>query len=139
MTMQMTDGVTNYLVAQGMRPEPAYFGQSSFRVGWRVRVNDLELVYRLDGDSLVICDFAAADGTEGASDAVTTFIRLIHRIERGGVPLRDVRGMLFETASNPSLNALRLRLATVLEAQGAYWREIDGDWWLHYPVAGSRQ
>jgi hypothetical protein len=138
MTMQMMDGVTNYLKAQGMRPEPAYFGESSFRVGWRVSVNDLELVYRVDGDSLVICDFAAVAGTDGASDAVTTFIRLVHRIERDGVPLRDVRGMLFETASNPALNALRRRLAIVLEGQGAYWREIDGDWWLHYPVAGVR-
>ncbi|AJY42128.1 secretion protein [Burkholderia humptydooensis] len=139
MTEQTADGVTNFLVAHGMRPEPAHFGQSSFRVGWRVRVNDLELVYRLDGDSLIICDFVAAEGTNGASDAVATFIRLIHRIERGNVPLRDVRGMLFETASNPSINELRRRLASVLEAQGAYWRKIDGDWWLHYPVAGSRQ
>ncbi|WP_240674618.1 secretion protein [Burkholderia stabilis] len=137
--MQTMDGVTNFLVAQGMHPEPAYFGQSSFRVGWRVRLNDLELVYRLDGDSMVVCDFAAVESANGVSDAVATFIRLIHRIERSGVPLRDVRGMLFETASNPSLNDLRRRLATVLEAQGAYWREIDGELWLHYPVGGARQ
>ncbi|KVW47275.1 secretion protein [Burkholderia ubonensis] len=139
MTEQTADGVTNFLVAHGMRPESAYFGQSSVRVGWRVRVNDLELVYRLDGDSLIICDFVAAEETNGASDAVATFIRLIHRIERAKVPLRSVRGMLFETASNPSISELRRRLASVLEAQGAYWREIDGDWWLHYPVAGAEQ
>lgn len=134
----MADAVTRFLLVQGLSPEPAYFGQSSFRVGWRVRVNDLELVYRTDNESMVICDFAAVEGANGASDAVMTFIRLIHRIERGGVPLRNVRGMLFETVSNVPLNCLRRRLVSVLEAQGAYWREIDGDWWLHYPITTAR-
>ncbi|RKT98653.1 secretion protein [Burkholderia sp. Nafp2/4-1b] len=134
MLTENLDVATRYLQAQGMHPEPAYFGESHFRIGWRLRVNDLDLVYRLVDDSLVVCDLAACSGGSGPSDAVATFIHLVHRMERAGIALREVRGTFFETVSNAQLNRLRQRLAMVLEAQGAYWREIDGDPWLVYPV-----
>ncbi|AOJ04760.1 MULTISPECIES: hypothetical protein [Burkholderia] len=137
MQAEALDAATRYLQTQGMHPEPAYFGGSRFQIGWRVRVNDLDLVYRLVDDSLVVCDLAASGGGGGASDAVATFIHLVHRMERAGIPLREVRGTFFETVSNAQLNRLRQRLATVLEAQGAYWRDIDGDPWLIYPVGAQ--
>jgi hypothetical protein len=137
--MQVTpiDEVTHYLQIQGMKPEPAYFGASGFQIGWRICVNDLDLVYRFADGSLIVCDLSAQEGNDASSDAVATFVHMVHRLERAGIPLREVRGMLFETLSNPRLNRIRHRLAAVLEAQGAYWRDIDGDPWLIYPVAAT--
>jgi hypothetical protein len=129
------DEVTHYLQIQGMKPEPAYFGMSSFQIGWRICVNDLDLVYRFVDGNLIVCDLNAQEGDDASSDAVATFVHMVHRLERAGIPLREVRGMLFESLSDPHLNCIRHRLATVLEAQGAYWREIEGDPWLIYPVA----
>ncbi|RQR48099.1 secretion protein [Burkholderia sp. Bp9126] len=134
MQAESLDVVTRYMQAKGMSPEPAHFGDSAFRIGWRVQLNDLDLVYRFVDDSLVVCDLTRRDGLSGSSDAVSTFIRLVHQIEHDRIPLREVRGMFFDTASNAQLNRLRRRLATVLEAQGAYWREIDGDPWLIYSM-----
>ncbi|KWN63611.1 secretion protein [Burkholderia ubonensis] len=131
------DAVTRYLRAQGFDPQPAYFGESGFRVGWRLRINDLELVYRLDKGSLIVCDLVAKERSQGASNAVATFIHLVHRIERSGVPVQEVCGMFIETASDPELNRVRRRLALVLEAQGACWQEIDGEPWLLYPIGAT--
>lgn len=134
---QAMDAVTCYLKKSGMNPEPAYFESSSFMIGWRIQVNDLELVYRLDEDCLIICDLVSKK--ESSSDAVSTFIHLIHRMERSGVQMREVRGMFLQTLSNPGLNRMRERLAAVLEAQGAYWQEIDGDSWLVYSLERARR
>ncbi len=136
---QMMDAVTCYLKKSGMKPEPAYFESSSFMIGWRIQVNDLELVYRLDEDCLIICDLVSLRESSGSSDAVSTFIHLIHQMERSGVQVREVRGMFVKTLSNPEINRMRERLAAVLEAQGAYWQEIDGDSWLVYSLERARR
>lgn len=122
----------------GIESEPAFFGQSAVQIGWRIRLRNLELVYRQEDDVLIICDLRLCDISTVSSGAVATFIGLIHRLEKES-RLREVRGMLIETMANPQLNQLRSRLATVLEAEGAGWQEIDGENWLVYPMRTTWQ
>jgi hypothetical protein len=139
MTTEPLDPVTRFLKAQGLEPQVACFESSDFVIGWRIRAEGFELVYRVEDDQLIVCDFQAVHSVGGGGDAngaVLAFVRFIHRIERH-VPLSHVRGMFVESLSNPALTALRQRLSRVLESQGAEWREIDGDPWLVYPMSAG--
>jgi hypothetical protein len=133
------DPVGSYLRTLGLTPEIAYFGASEFPIGHRVRPAGCELVYRLDGDELIICDFLAAAEDDQAGKAVLAFIRLIHQIERHVREVTAVRGMFMAQLSDPDLSVLRERLARALEGQGAEWREIDGEPWLVYPMRAARR
>ncbi len=133
------DPLTVRLKAQGMEPTKACFESSDFVIGWRVRLADFELVYRVEGDELIVCDFQPTARGD-SNGAVMSFIRFVHSIERQVAQLACVRGMFLESLSHPELTEDRRRLARVLEAQGATWREIDGDAWLVYPMrAGKAQ
>lgn len=135
MALTTLDPVTHFLKSVGLQPEVAYFEKSDFVVGWRIRSNAFELVYRQEGNQLIICDFAANEGALDASNgAVIAVLQLIHRIERAVPQLRLVRGLFIETLSNPHVNKLRERLARVLEGQGAVWADFDGEQWLTYPL-----
>jgi hypothetical protein len=150
MTTEPLDPVTRFLKAEGIEPEVACFESSDFVIGWRIREAGFELVYRVEDDQLIVCDFHAlesqaleshalesAGGGGDANGAVRAFVRFIHRIERHVPQLRSVRGMFVESLANPALTALRQRLSRVLESQGAAWREIDGDPWLVYPTSAA--
>lgn len=131
------DALTTFLHGQGECTEVAYFGQSEFVVGRRLRQSEFEIVYRQEGHEVVIADFAAARGHDDTG-AVSGFIRLIHRIERGMPQLQRVRGLFVRSETQPQLNHIRERLSRVLERQGAHWEVIDGDAWLVYPMQAAR-
>ncbi|HWX12092.1 MAG TPA: secretion protein [Trinickia sp.] len=140
MTTEPLDPVTRFLKAQGLEPQVACFESSDFVIGWRIRAEGFELVYRVEADQLIVCDFQAVHAAGGGGDAngaVLAFVRFIHRIERHVPQLSNVRGMFVESLSNPALTALRQRLSRVLGSQGAEWCEIDGDPWLVYPMSAG--
>lgn len=131
------DALTTFLHGQGESTEVEYFGQSEFVIGRRLRQGEFEIVYRQDGREVVIVDFAAIGRCDDAG-AVSGFIRLIHRIERGVPGLQRVRGLFVRSEAQPQLNHVRERLSRVLERQGAHWEVIDDDEWLVYPLQSGR-
>ena len=128
------DVVTQYLKAQGLSPQVAYFENSDFLLGWKVEQGDLELVYRLDDDQLIVCDLSARTEPSGGKQAVLQFIRLIHQLQKNVPQVQSVCGMFIEKLSQPELTAMRRRLAQALEAEGAHWEEREGQPWLVYPM-----
>lgn len=132
------DVVTQYLASLGHTPQPAYFLNTSFMMGWRVIFPEFELVYRLQQQQLVICDFLASDENNEAAQAVMAFIKLIHSLERAMPQLLQVRGMLMDSPY-PNVNQLRRRLSRALISQGATWEEIDGEHWLIYPTGMKKK
>ncbi|MEX3956758.1 secretion protein [Trinickia sp. EG282A] len=135
------DPVTRFLKAQGLEPTVACFGSSDFVIGSRVRLSGFELVYRVEGDQMIVCDFlpGEVEGKRESNGAVMAFVRFVHGLERQVPELESVRGMFLESLSNPALTAERQRLARVLQSQGAVWHEIDGDPWLVYPMSAAKR
>lgn len=133
------DPVSAYLRTLGLAPEVACFGGSGFAIGHRVCTAGCEIVYRLEGDHLIICDFLAPTQDQQAGKAVLSFVRLIHQIERNVLAVGLVRGMFVNKLSDPDLSALRERLARALMGHGAQWREIDGEPWLVYRARAARR
>ncbi|MEA3119920.1 MAG: hypothetical protein QOI13_3190, partial [Paraburkholderia sp.] len=100
MTNEPLDPVSRFLKAQGLEPQVACFESSDFVIGWRIRAEGFELVYRVEADQLIICDFRTLQSTGGGGDAngtVLAFVRFIHRVECHVPELSNVRGMFVES------------------------------------------
>lgn len=132
--LQSIDPVTQFLKSQGLQPEVAYFEKSEFVMGWQVKLGDFELVYRFEDSTLTVCNFTTNESAKGTSGAVSQFISLIHRIERYVKELSSVRGRFIDSVANSQINQVRERLAKVLMAQGAYWKRVEDEYWLVYPL-----
>ena len=106
-------------------------------MGWQVQLGDFELVYRFEDRTLTVCNFTAIESAKGVSGAVSQFISLIHRIERHVKELSSVRGRFINSLANAEINQVRERLANVMMAQGASWQEVEGEFWLVYPLTST--
>lgn len=126
------DPVTGFLLSRGLQPDIAYLGESAFELGRRVRLAGLELIYRFQQGTLLICDIAAYDesrvsdssgssgssdssgssGSSGSSDptsapgdfrgAMRTLVSLIHAIERSVPEVEVVEGLVPLTEGHAS-------------------------------------
>ncbi|MDM8355030.1 hypothetical protein [Pandoraea communis] len=103
-------------------------------VGQRVENGELSLCHRLDkvasGMVLTITDFRLSPESKAGEHAVRRFCQLIRTLLRTVPHVGYVRGMILPGVSDTRLRTVRLRLGAILEREGAFWREEDGDRWL---------
>ncbi|WP_456280427.1 hypothetical protein M1D55_06510 [Cupriavidus sp. JZ107] len=111
------DPVTGFLLSRGLQTVMAYLGESAFELGRRVRFGGLDLIYRFEQGTLLICDIAAYDvaayggpGIWSSSDspyspappsaagdvggAMRALVSLIHAIERSVPEVETVEGLV---------------------------------------------
>ncbi|ANI21795.1 hypothetical protein AB870_26100 [Pandoraea faecigallinarum] len=103
-------------------------------IGQRVENGELSLCHRLEkraaGHVLTITDFRLDAEARASEHAVRRFCQLIRSLLRTVPHLSYVRGMILPGVSDAKRRDMRLRLGAVLEREGAFWREEDGDRWL---------
>ncbi|MFK0376723.1 hypothetical protein [Pandoraea sp. NPDC090278] len=103
-------------------------------LGQRVENGELSLCHRLDkvaaGYVLTITDFRLDAEARSSDQAVRRFCQLIRMLLRTVPHLSYVRGMILPGVSDAHLREVRLRLSAILEREGAFWRDEDGDRWL---------
>ncbi|VVE49139.1 secretion system effector SseE [Pandoraea aquatica] len=103
-------------------------------LGQRVENGELSLCHRLDkvaaGYVLTITDFRLDAEARSSDQAVRRFCQLIRTLLRTVPHLSYVRGMILPGVSDAHLRDVRLRLSVILEREGAFWRDEDGDRWL---------
>ncbi|VVE70930.1 secretion system effector SseE [Pandoraea captiosa] len=103
-------------------------------MGQRVENGELSLCHRLEkraaGYVLTITDFRLDEGARSSEHAVRRFCQLVRTLLRTVPHLSYVRGMILPGVSDPKLREMRVRLGTILEREGAVWRDEDGDRWL---------
>lgn len=134
------DPVTRFLLSRGLQTDIAYLGESAFELGRCVRFAGLELIYRFEQGTLLICDIAAYDES-GASDssappgapgdfrgAMRTLVSLIHAIERSVPEVEVVEGLVPLTegdAGDVDEQQLGRRLLSVYRKLGAQCEPHD--------------
>ncbi|QGY32173.1 secretion protein [Pantoea cypripedii] len=124
------DILTEFLFNQGKTTETAYLGKSNYILGQRVNMNGYDLIYRIENEVLIICNFVASQDNNDQR-AVAGFIKFIHQLENALPQIKQVRGRILDTETNP----VRQRLSDALIYQGARIEEIDEDPWLIYPMS----
>ncbi|QDQ24870.1 secretion protein [Chitinimonas arctica] len=128
------DVLTDFLTAQGIETRVAYYGKSTFVIGREALFDELELIYRLDEEELLICQFSAKQGPQGLGGAVAKLIDLIKQIQRSVPAVKALRAMILAVPDDPEMDQAHRRLAKMLLDRGAFWRQqVDGRW-LVYPM-----
>ncbi|AJE98101.1 hypothetical protein [Pandoraea apista] len=112
-------------------------------VGERVENGELSLCHRLDkvasGTVLTITDFRLSPESKAGEHAVRRFCQLVRTLLRTVPHVGYVRGMILPGVSDSRVRSVRLRLGAILEREGAFWREEDGDRWLVFCREHSRR
>lgn len=108
--------------------------RTHIELGQRVENGELSLCHRLDrlpaGVVLTITDFRLDVQAKASEHAVRRFCQLIRTLLRTVPHVGYVRGMILPGVSDTRVRSARLRLGAILEREGAFWREEDGDRWL---------
>ncbi|EAA3660137.1 type III secretion protein [Salmonella enterica] len=123
------DDVTRFMQAQGLHPIPERFLDSDFLVGQRIEMSHFHLVYRQEGERLILCEFAAL---ENNGQAVLSLICLLRRLIRAVPVLRYIDAMILPAPNDRLLNMSRHRLSELMLAEGAQPINRDDGLWLRY-------
>ncbi|MGQ5524510.1 hypothetical protein ACUHMQ_14795 [Chitinimonas sp. PSY-7] len=123
------DAVTRFLKSEGFQPIERKFLDTDFSMGHEVETDRFSLTYRLDGDRLVLCDFA---GREGEAGSVLGVVSLLRRITHSVPEVSVIDAMILAVPNDPELDRARHRLADVMLAEGAKPIVVDDEYWLRY-------
>lgn len=126
------DPVTQYLAHQGIETSPAYFETSQFEWGKRWDHQHWSMVYRVDDNTLTICDFSSKGNTHGIGSAVLQLVEELKNIRRKVSQINKIRGMVIYDAGLPAQRVARQALHDVLIEKGAKEVVEEGATWLVY-------
>ncbi|MBJ7263181.1 MAG: hypothetical protein JHC61_05330 [Burkholderiaceae bacterium] len=123
------DDVTHFLRGEGLQPAAQRFLGSDFLLGYRIATEHFVLIYRQEGERLLLCDFAAATADGQAVIALRTLVR---RIASAVPAVRYVDAMILTAPHDAALNRARERLADLMLAEGAQPIVLQDEQWLRY-------
>lgn len=123
------DDVTGFMVAEGLSPVPEYFLESDFLLGQRIDTPHFHLVYRQEGERLILCEFAACQSNGLAVQALLTLLR---RLIRSVPRVRYIDAMILNAPRDAELNQTRQRLTELMLAEGAKPVRLNDELWLRY-------
>ncbi|WP_299006988.1 secretion protein [uncultured Shewanella sp.] len=126
------DPVTRYLARQGIKTTDDYFENSALHWGQRWEHPMWSLVYRVENDVLIFCEFKSKGDPVGISSAVSQFINKIRVLRRDIKEIKEIRGLIIEDGGHPKDRLTRQAFRKQFLLQGAKERMIDGDNWLVY-------
>lgn len=130
MSIPTQDLVSAYLHAKGEKIEAVYFQDSNFFLGWKVCRGPMQLIYRLDKDQLIICDFSVLENAQGIGSAARYFIIFASEIKKNIQAVQVIKGAFFFPMRDTALRIARQRRLNFLERQGGRREEKDGLLWL---------
>lgn len=120
-----SDPVTSFLRSRGLDTSVAYLGESEFELGRRLLWKGLDLVYRYELGTLLICGVEAVAAHEALSGAVRHLVAFVRALERHVPEVDTVVGLIPLRSADPALNAVRAKLLGVYEKLGAQPADSD--------------
>ncbi|WP_421253907.1 type III secretion protein [Aeromonas jandaei] len=124
------DDVSRFMLTEGLNPAPEYFLGSDFLLGQRIETAHFHLVYRQEGERLILCDFAAR---EQDGQAVLALRKLLHRMITSVPRLRYLDALILPAPRDAQLHETRQRLRKLMLEEGAQQVQLEGELWLRYP------
>ncbi|CAH0536017.1 hypothetical protein [Vibrio marisflavi] len=128
------DPVSRFLKQSGYTPTPHRYLGSDFISGMQVQLNDLDLIYSVEDDTLVISQITATGQSQGLAGAVQNFFKLVHTLEKLNTGISKVKGMVIDYLGDVEENNKLKRLQQAYINQGASYHQENGKTWIIYEL-----
>ncbi|MBE8167553.1 MAG: secretion protein [Shewanella sp.] len=126
------DAVTNYLSKQGVDIKPAYFGSSNYEYGKCWDTPQWTLIYRLDENSLTVCEFTSKVETSGLNSAVLKALEQLKKIKKELIEVKHIRGRVLLDNGSAKEREHRKNFHNILLKIGAKEVEQEDGRWIVY-------
>ncbi len=113
------DPVACHLESLGHALKPYYFLDSDWQIGYQVQLGTVQIAFRTEGDTVIICDLVSTSQTDtGLAGSVARFLRFARDVMR--LPgVQRIKGMMLDGIGSSEEQAKRATLAELLIKQGA--------------------
>ncbi|MGF1740054.1 hypothetical protein L4C34_03030 [Vibrio profundum] len=126
------DPLSNLLKKRGYSPTPHRYYGSDFISGMQVQINDLDLIYSVEGDVLIISQIRSIDQSAGLAGAVLNFFKLIRSLEKMDTGILMVKGMVLDYLGGIEDIQKLKRLQDAYISHGAYYQQEGNLTWIIY-------
>ncbi|QLK63767.1 hypothetical protein GE278_23480 (plasmid) [Enterobacteriaceae bacterium Kacie_13] len=113
----------------GFFPQKTYYENTAFLLGWKISNQEFELVYRQEGNALLICSLLTNKPRAGLSTILLPVLRLWETIKPSISEIHCLKAMIGQTGG-PEACELRQKMVVFLQNQGASVYVDDNDQWI---------
>ncbi|MRT05907.1 hypothetical protein [Ewingella americana] len=125
----IAEKLNNSFKELGFTPKKAYYDNTAFLLGWKISNQAFELVYRPEGNTLLICSLLAKQPRAGLSTILLPVLRLWETIKPSISEIHCLKAMIGRTGG-PEACELRQKMVVFLQDQGASVYVDDNDQWI---------
>ncbi|MDN5451257.1 MAG: secreted effector protein [Enterobacterales bacterium] len=128
------DEITSLLRHEGLYPQPVFLADSGLLIGQQVEIYPYQLIYRIDGNHLILCSFSRVPNSVPQPASLARLWGIFRRIFSSSPWLKDVRMLVITEVFDRRLAVQRRRLESLMYKLGAVAVIRDGDKWLEIPA-----
>lgn len=113
----------------GLIPEKCFYENTAFFLGWKVSVENFTFVYRLENETLLICDLHANKPKAGLGNVLRPLMQVMNTLVSQVSEIKYTRAMIRQTGGEQE-NAVRQKMVDFLLKQGGRVFYDNDDRWI---------
>jgi len=114
---------------QGFIPTQVFFEETAFVLGWEISNDQFNVVYRPEGDTLLICSLESRKARSGLQTVLLSVLRLWQETAAYVPELVKLRAMIRQSGSE-NARQVRQKMVSFLQQKGANVMQVDDEQWL---------
>lgn len=113
----------------GFIPEKCFYENTAFFLGWKVSVDDFTFVYRIENETLLICELHTNKRRGGLGNVLRPLMKVLYTITNSVSEIKYTRAMIRQTGGEYE-NAVRQKMVDYLLKQGGRVFYDNDDRWI---------
>lgn len=121
--------IEQWLHQHKVATEPVYLGKTAILLGQQFILSPYLVVYRVDGDDMIICEFRRLTPGQCQPQQVFRLLGLLRAIFVHHPWLKCLKMLIITEVLDKKQSLLRKKLLRILRSMGATFTMFDGDNW----------
>lgn len=130
--LSVSDKVNAIACAMGFTPTRVNFENTAFLLGWAISNTQFRLIYRVEGDTLIVCSLEACRPRSGLETTLLPLMQVWQHITARVPEVMKMQAMIRRSGPEAS-RQVRQKMVTFLQQQGACVRHDGDEQWVELP------